>query len=144
MVITQPQITPVNCTKKGFAHKQCYRNDADFKTQFFWNDFLVEYEIPKGFIYDGASIPWFLWSIIRVTPDGLHRAATILHDALYIAKGKVAVLYLRRNEELNITLSRKEVDQIFLQQMLFLGMPEKKAKLMYRGVRIFGRFINNF
>jgi hypothetical protein len=99
-----------------------------------------------------------------VSPDGVHRAATIGHDDNYIKNGVLEVecigeMEVRQFDGKNIlvskdinfqtfntilNLNRKEVDQIFLQQMLFFDVPEKKAKKMYRGVRLFGGLIRKF
>ena len=40
--------------------------------------------IHKGFIYDGASIPRWLWSILGKTPKGQHDSGTIFHDLVYM------------------------------------------------------------
>jgi hypothetical protein len=56
--------------------------------------------IPNGFYYDMATIPKWLWSIIRPFNDAL--LATLIHDYLYI-----------HQEE--HTLTRKQVDDEFLQ-----------------------------
>ena len=36
--------------------------------------------IPKGFTYDGASVPRLVWTLSGITPDGLIRAAALVHD----------------------------------------------------------------
>ena len=40
--------------------------------------------IHKGFIYDGASIPRWLWSVLGKTPKGQHDSGTIFHDLVYM------------------------------------------------------------
>lgn len=39
--------------------------------------------IPAGFRFDGASVPRLAWSLTGILPDGLIRAAAMLHDWLY-------------------------------------------------------------
>ena len=76
--------------------------------------------IPTGFVTDGASIPWFLWSILP--PFGPYLPAAAAHDFLYFAA----------------TFSRKGADQIFLRIMEDLEVPLWKRRIMYRGVRVGG------
>lgn len=37
--------------------------------------------VPKGFVSDGASVPWFFWKI--VPPFGNYLRAAVVHDYLY-------------------------------------------------------------
>jgi hypothetical protein len=116
----QPDVTPVFCTDKKL-HNQCYLLESPY----FFENQENKYTIPSGFIYDGASIPRLLWTPLGVTPDGIHRAATLIHDYLYVNK-------------MVFNYSRKEVDEIFYNHLLILGMNKRKAKVLYFGVRIFG------
>ena len=43
--------------------------------------------IPAGFRYDGASVPRIFWTISGIRPDGLQRAAALVHDMIYMQKG---------------------------------------------------------
>ena len=43
--------------------------------------------VPAGFEYDKASVPRFLWGIAR--PDGPWDTASLLHDRLYLFRGKL-------------------------------------------------------
>jgi len=81
-------------------------------------------QVPKGFICDFASIPRFAWSIID-HPTGPAGKAAVIHDYLYRV-GK--------------PFNRKQSDQIFLEGMEVLKIPEWKRNIMYRFVRIFGFF----
>lgn len=78
--------------------------------------------VPKGFETDFASVPRILWSIFP--PDGTYTQAAVLHDYLYYSG----------------IFNRKKCDGIFLEAMEVLNVPWWKRKLMYRAVRIFGRF----
>lgn len=48
-----------------------------------WAELGVVYrlEVPAGFVTDLASVPRVLWWLYR--PDGLYRAAVVVHDRLY-------------------------------------------------------------
>jgi len=83
------------------------------------NDIII---VPKGFTSDFASIPRFFWQILP--PFGNYTAASIIHDWGYHTQDR----------------TRKEYDRIFLNAMGILGVPFWKRRIMFRSVRIFGRF----
>lgn len=79
--------------------------------------------VPKGFITDLASIPFFLqWLISRIHKTT--NTAALLHDYIY------------QTREIKIT--RKEADTLFLQEMNSQNTPGWKSFLMFWGVRLFG------
>ena len=43
--------------------------------------------VPQGFVWDGASVPRFAWSIIGLTPWGLTDGPSLAHDPLYRSMG---------------------------------------------------------
>jgi hypothetical protein len=110
----QPNIFPVVCNGENFVHNQCYELVPDY----YFEAYGQKHYIPSGFRYDGASVPRFLWSVTGITPDGLHRAATLIHDYLYVNRIH--------------GLSRRQVDKLFYEQMLKLGVPKRKALIMYK------------
>ena len=77
---------------------------------------------PKGFEFDGASVPGFLWPIIGSPFDPRFMAPALVHDRLY-STGEI---------------SRKKADKIFKKLLLANGVPEETAESMYAGVRIGG------
>lgn len=81
--------------------------------------------IPRNFITDFASSPRLLWSL--VPPTGRYTKAAVLHDYLY-----------SKDEELELNISRKQADKIFLNAMQVLGVKKWRAYAMYFAVRIFG------
>jgi hypothetical protein len=83
--------------------------------------------VPKGFVYDGASVPRWLWSITDIRPDGLIRAPALIHDWLYRRGGNVNG---RR-------FSRKEADLLFCRMMKESGIGIMKCKMVYWAVRVF-------
>lgn len=50
--------------------------------------------VPNGFRSDGGSVPWCLWTLLRITPDGLLRRAFFVHDVLYWAAGTLPRAWL--------------------------------------------------
>lgn len=91
--------------------------------------FLVsgrKFEVPKGYWFDGASVPRFLWSI--ASPTGKAFEAACLHDWLYDTRGS------------HYKLTRKQVDIIFLQHMEKDRVSCLQRYMYYLGVRIFGGY----
>jgi hypothetical protein len=66
-------------------------------TVYLSNDNIIT--IPAGYTYDMASVPKWLWSIVRPFNDGLF--GTLVHDFLYVTRKKHK-------------MTRKEVDQEYL------------------------------
>lgn len=81
-----------------------------------------EITIKDGFVFDGASIPQFMWSFVGSPFTGDYTVAALVHDALY-----------RSN-----FFSRKNADKIFLALMEQDGVSFYKRRAMYLGVRFGG------
>jgi len=116
-------------------------------------DYIYEWEqagdrwrfvVPKGFMYDGASVPRLVWTISGITPDGRIRAAATVHDEIYDCKGRIpdGMLYVFRDGKwLEIRGSvwpREEADKIFERIMIESGISPYRAKKAYYAVRAFG------
>lgn len=90
--------------------------------------------VPEGFKTDLLSAPRITWSVIGLSPDGLYRAAAVIHDFLYTNQGAYA----------GITYTRKQCDQLLLEIMSRVkgddgkGIPAIQRKLAYFAVRLFG------
>jgi hypothetical protein len=80
--------------------------------------------IPKGFKWDGASIPRILWRLIGTPFSPAFMAPSMVHDYLYTKPGK---------------MSRKEIDKLFLKLLIHNGVGGNLAKTIYTGVRLGGR-----
>ena len=78
---------------------------------------------PKGFEWDGASVPGFLWPVIGSPFDPRFMAPALVHDRLY-STGE---------------LPRKKADKIFKKLLLANGVPDETAETMYSGVDWFGK-----
>lgn len=130
---------PLNIpTKEGYvlAKDYTYLYERDSKT--------YTIKIKKGFKYDGASVPRWAWSITGLTPDGLMRGASLLHDIIYVYKGKlttnakyVEVRYKNKKVELDFT--RKEGDQLFLKMLKDSQMTWLKRNIAFIGVKVGGK-----
>lgn len=103
--------------------------------------------IPRGFVSDGASVPRIAWTLVGLTPDGLIRAAALLHDFLYRHHGKLPQESLYedhrdgsgwRDISQLALYSRKDADRMFCRVMREAGMDSTKRWLAFWAVRIFG------
>ena len=88
------------------------------------NYFIPGYEcgVPKGFIFDGASIPAIAWHITYTPFHPLVIAPALYHDWPYVAHN----------------ISRDKADSIFLELLLENGVPKLTAKKMHFAVEKFG------
>ena len=87
---------------------------------------VIKIQVPAGFITDFASVPRVFRSIIPAW--GRYGKAAVIHDYLYQETG------------IHHWMTRKLADELFLGAMLVSGTKPWKAKVMYRAVRLFGRF----
>lgn len=66
-----------------------------------------QYVIPKGFVFDGASVPKFLASWL--SPVGILLLGGLVHDFIY----KYETLVLKGQKKCEPNMTQKEADQIF-------------------------------
>ena len=121
-----------------------YRLEEDYI--YCWKIDSTKYRItiPAGFTYDGASVPRPVWTISGLTPDGLIRAAALVHDWLYQFKGdlpKGSHQFFHKNSEWRNVIgkwNRKDADRLFSRIMREAGVARTKRRRAYRAVRLFG------
>jgi hypothetical protein len=108
------------------------------------SSFKYRITVPAGFIFDGASVPRIAWTISGILPDGLIRAAALVHDWLYRYKGNLpegSYQYLAPDgnwSNLYAIWSRKNSDRLFGRIMREARVPKRKRRAAYRAVRLFG------
>ena len=78
--------------------------------------------IKKGFDFDGASIPKWLWSIYGSPLNGNYVVASLIHDGLYASQ----------------KVSKSIADKIFLDVMKQSNVGYIKRTSMYLAVKLFG------
>lgn len=96
-----------------------------------WRDLTLT--IPKGFRWDGASVPRIVRSLID--NDDCSEAGALGHDAIYKFNGYLPVDWIR---PLGRVVSRLEGDQLLRDFMELEERPEWKEAAVYQGVRRFG------
>ena len=77
-------------------------------------------QVPKHFVTDFASIPWFFWTFLPYW--GKYGKAAVIHDYIYQTHCR----------------TREEADDIFYEAMLVSGTKHWKAMVMYASVRMWG------
>lgn len=105
------------------VQKREFKLEKEFICSFSFKGFTYKVTIKKGFIYDGASIPKFAWSLIGSPFTGLYLEAATVHDAIYYSSWEHG---------------RKLADEVFLFIMLQVGVPSITAKTMFNAVRVGG------
>lgn len=94
MALSQPLNLPLRLTSKeakdlGLKKYRSYILDTDYTYHWKIGGKHFRITIPAGFKYDGASVPRVFWSVTGFLPDGLGRAAALVHDFIYVHKGKM-------------------------------------------------------
>jgi hypothetical protein len=80
-------------------------------------------EIPKGYEFDGASIPRALWSLIGSPFQPEYLKAACFHDWVC----EHAIRYTHRTAG----------DEVFLQLLTDAGVPYWRRAIMFAGVRLY-------
>ncbi len=61
--------------------------EADWYLEFLRDDRVHRMIITKGFLFDGASIPRFCWTVLGLAPHGVMDGPALPHDAGYELRG---------------------------------------------------------
>jgi hypothetical protein len=115
----------------------------DWFCQWEYKDRFRRLFVPKGYLYDGASVPRIAWTITGLQRDGEIRAASLAHDAVYRAKGgkkpdQWAGCTLVNENGNRVLCDRREIDWVFREFMIFATIPSYQARRAWRFVRAFG------
>lgn len=99
--------------------------------------------VKAGFRWDGASVPK-LFRGLGFATDGKHRAAALIHDFIYVNKGKLPAgsmysTYDGFKDQIQYgTFSRFDADRLFFRMMGQAGVNKTRKKLMWFAVSKFG------
>jgi hypothetical protein len=135
-MIEQPHIIPIRLPD----FREGYRLAHDFVYEWEAENALWKIFIPAGFEYDGASVPRFLWTLLGISPDGLHRAAALVHDWLYRHAGLLPDgSFWKDGHQVNsFPWQREQVDKLFANMLAEYGVGKFRRRSMYLGVRAGG------
>lgn len=88
--------------------------------------------VPRGFITDLASVPWFArWYVSR---DGDHLKAAVIHDYAYAMDSLLAPIEAGQWSRID----RRAADRLFLEAMEVRGVRPAKRRVIYAAVRFGG------
>ena len=93
--------------------------------------------IPAGFQFDGASMPWWVWSAIRLSPFDTIVGPACGHDLLYVQCGRV-----RLKDGSWVTVTKAQADDYFYGRCMAenVEMSWLQERLVRRAVKVFGRY----
>lgn len=136
----QPVITPVS--DKGTER---YILDQEYSYNWYSEGCRWRINVVQGFLYDGASVPRFIWTLLGILPDGVHRAAALIHDWLYRYQGLPPFgSFQRWNdtdkfwESIDYPWKREQADKLFANILGEFNVSPFRRKSMYKAVRFFG------
>jgi hypothetical protein len=109
--------------------KQWFRLEEEYIAEWYYKGKMYKITIPKGYEWDGATIPRFLWSILGYYPMGKMAEASLIHDWIYVNKGIL---------EEGFTMTRLECDKLFKQHLIAIKVDDKAINRIYRTVRVAG------
>ena len=115
-----PLMRPLPVKKRGERRRWEIMEDWRY-------DLSGEYEIyiiPRGFIFDGASIPRLFWNIL--SPTGYLFIAGLIHDYAYKYAGVWTIPTSDRKVPYFMSLSKSEADNIFRDVSDAVSMGESK------------------
>jgi len=122
--------------------ERAYELVADWTYEWKHDGIRRRITVPKGFVCDGASVPRLVWTLTGILPDGLIRAAALVHDWLYAHHGRPpsrSYQEFRRGRwvAMDAVWSRAEADRLFARIMRDAGLGKARRRIAYLGVRVF-------
>ena len=134
----QPSDRPIGTCPREDMIKQ---TTAKWTCTWEWDGVRKTLTVPRYYIYDGASVPRLIWSLVGLRPDGLIRAASLAHDALFRAEGGAqswgGCALLSDGE--TATASYTEANWVFWAAMRYAGMYKHRCAIAHRAISWFGR-----
>jgi hypothetical protein len=132
---------PSDCTFGPFADNQWKITTAPWNCKWEYRGAARRLYVPARTVYDGASSPWWCWTLSKILPDGLDRAASLAHDQLYRTAGGrinpqgVCLTTMQGNPT---TIDRAEADWVLGEFMRFAGISRLRAWAAWAAVRTCG------
>jgi hypothetical protein len=80
--------------EKQKAAEYPFINCSNLKVRITYHGQQYEFHVPKGFRWDGATIPWFVWWIVGSKTENRYRLPSMIHD--YMCNNKYVVNFNRK------------------------------------------------
>ncbi|MFY0658122.1 MAG: DUF1353 domain-containing protein [Neptunomonas phycophila] len=160
--LKQPLMVPIGPIKYKLVEEYTY----------YWEDeqgVINRITVPEGIETDGATVPRVVWTLSGIRPDGLIRAAALVHDWIYVNDGnppdgshttwtgtkeEFFEFYYPNREIKSLTdnygskwvddnraWSHRQADKLFAQMMTEAGMKDFRVKIAYVSVRLLGWWV---
>jgi hypothetical protein len=126
-VVAEPR-RPTVIVDPGARDGKWFTVAEDFE----WASDTLRLFVPRGYRFDGASVPRILEPLLHRLQLGL--LAPVFHDPLYQGGGKMVVGW----QEPHVRLDRDEVDWLFYVHMVEDGVDPAIVPRAYEMVRRFG------
>lgn len=99
--------------------------------------------IPAGFVFNGASIPRLLWTLLGLAPHGVMDGPALPHDFLYqvqgvIPRGCLKMLKNNRPVDSDRIITRAESDELLNLLCKFFKINGYRSWMVWAGVRVGG------
>lgn len=148
-----PLITPICDADLGYglwpwARGPKWRLEQDYTfvlaRDVWWEDapqLMPIYTIPRGYLFDKASVPPFLWGFpFGYTPDGLCTLPALEHDFLcdLLAGGSSWLAHRLLPNPLPMCPPARVVHEHFEKRLFEVGVRPSKAKAMGLAVKLLG------
>lgn len=102
-------------------------NCKDLKVTIKYQDKSYRFDIPKGYKWDGATIPKFFWRIVGSSTQPEFLIASCIHDVLC--------------ENHNLIDNNRNLSSLIFRELLIVaGVGKTKSQIMYLTVDNFQRF----
>jgi hypothetical protein len=134
--LEQPDLRPIT--------ERHYRLYQDYCYCWYTRELRNRIRIAAGFTSDGASVPRIAWTFAGLTPDGLIRAAALVHDFLYAYSGQLPPGAHQIEQQPSLWMpvtgrwSRRDADRLFASIMRESGVSRTRRRIAYLAVRAFG------
>lgn len=135
MTLHQPALVPIGENR--------WLLTEDYAYEWLYGGVFRRITVKAEFETDLASVPPLFWAL-GFPPDGLHRAAAVLHDALYQARGHLPSEWVVYRESIAgrdlvampERFSRLDADRLFGRMMREADVPQWRRRAMFRAVRL--------
>ena len=103
--------------------------------------------VPAGYVFDGASIPWIAWSLLRLSPHGIMDGPSLPHDFIYEHQGKMpeGSFFIQSAKDkgewwaCSVPITRSQSDALLKSAVTFYDAAEgRRAMEIWLAVRAFG------
>ncbi len=121
--------------RRKFIHNDCFETLHDYHFTYYVNGIRCTTLIPKGYHFDGASVPKKAQKKLDFYSNGEHIDWTVIHDFIYENKGRLKTI-----DGGNVKVSRKFSDDLYRNQLLaYTNYNRNTIEIIHKTIRKFGK-----